>query len=126
VAHDPTLPRSPASHLETVRTRWIAAVLYIVLVGAFAAGVWASYRAMYPGQGLYRMTGVFQVRWDDRTILVNHEEVPGLMSEMGAMSLVVESKELLDEAGLRPGDRVRLIVRQLPDRLVVTEIRKLP
>jgi Cu/Ag efflux protein CusF len=58
-------------------------------------------------------------------ILVRHDSVPGLMREMRSMAFFAESKELLDRAGLQPGDRVRFTVRQLPDKLLVVEIRKL-
>jgi hypothetical protein len=97
-----------------------------VLVGAFAAGVWASYRAAFPGRDLYRVDGVLQAHYGDRHILIRHETVPGLMDEMELMSLDVESPDLLDRAALSPGDRVRLTVRQRPGRLVVTEIQRLP
>lgn len=106
--------------------RWLVAALYLALLGAFAAGVWASYRAAFPGAGLYRVTGVLEARYGDTRILIRHETVPGLMEEMDLMSLDVEFRELLDAADLRRGDRIRLTVRQLPDRLLVTEIRKLP
>ncbi len=71
------------------------------------------------------MTGVFEQRWGETMILVRHDSVPGLMREMRSMAVFTESKELLDRAALRPGDRVRLTVRQLPDKLLVVEIRKL-
>ena len=57
-------------------------------------------------------------------ILVKHDAVPGLMDEMSAMSFIAESKELLDRANLAPGDRVRFTIRQLPDKLLVVEIKK--
>lgn len=60
-------------------------------------------------------------------ILVKHDAVAGLMDEMGSMALFADSRELLDAADLRPGDRLRLTVRQdAPDRLAVVEIVKLP
>jgi hypothetical protein len=46
------------------------------------------------------------------------------MQEMGSMALFAESREMLDRAELRPGERVRLTVRQLPDRLLIVEIQK--
>lgn len=58
-------------------------------------------------------------------ILVRHEAVPGLMDEMSSMAFFVESKELLDRADLKPGDRVRFTIRQVPDRLLVVEIQKI-
>lgn len=71
------------------------------------------------------MTGVFEDRGGETMILVRHDAVPGLMEEMSAMALFAESKELLDRAALRRGDRVRFTVRPLPDKLLVIEIRKL-
>ena len=109
-----------------MRQRWLAVLCYMVLVGAFAASVWASYRAAFPGRGLYRVVGSFQARYGDTRILIRHESVPGLMDEMDLMSLDVESPGVLEGAALRAGDRVRVTVRQLPGRLVVTEIQKLP
>ena len=41
------------------------------------------------------------------------------------MAFYAETKDLLDRAGLARGDRVRLTVRQLPDRYLVVEIRKI-
>ena len=47
------------------------------------------------------------------------------MDEMSKMAFYAETTEMLDGAGLRRGDRVRLTVRQLPDRYLVVEIRKI-
>ena len=109
-----------------MRQRWLAVLCYLVLVGAFAASVWASYRAAFPERGLYRVVGSFQARDGDRRILIRHESVPGLMDEMDLMSLDVESTAVLEGTALRAGDRVRVTVRQLPGRLVVTDVQKLP
>jgi len=105
--------------------RWVTPALFIVLLAGFAAGIWGSYRELFPGKGLYRITGVFDKRWGETMILVKHDAVAGLMEEMSAMAFLVESKELLDRAALHPGDRVRFTVRQLPDKLLVVEIRKI-
>ena len=91
----------------------------------FAAGIWGTYRQIFPARGLYRVTGVFVSRWGERMVLVKHDAVPGLMDEMNSMSFIAESKELLDRANLAPGDRVRFTIRQLPDALVIVEIKKL-
>jgi len=100
-------------------------VFFVVLLAAFAAGIWGSYRAVFPARGLYRVTGIFQGRASATLILVRHEAVPGLMEEMSSMAFFVESKDLLDRADLRPGDRVRFTIRQVPDRLLVVEIQKI-
>ena len=59
-------------------------------------------------------------------ILVRHEPVTAL--GMGAMELmaVSASPTLLDPAAPKPGDRVRLAVRQEDDRVVLIRIEKLP
>ena len=106
------------------RVRWAVPVLFVLLLAAFAAGIWGSYRESFPARGLYRVSGVFETRWGETMILVRHEAVPGLMQEMGSMALFAESQEMLDRAALRPGDRVRFTVRQLPDKLLIVEIRK--
>lgn len=80
---------------------------------------------MFPGKGLYRVTGVFESRAGETMILVKHDVVPGLMEEMTSMALFVESRELLDRAALKPGDRVRFTIHQEPDRLLVVEIQKI-
>ena len=105
--------------------RWVAPLLFAVLLTGFAAGIWGSYRAVFPAKGLYRVTGVFQSRAGDTMILVRHDAVSGLMDEMASMAFFVESKDLLDRAALKPGDRVRFTIRQVPDRLLVVEIQKI-
>ena len=109
------MPRAP---------RWAVPCLVCVLLAAFAAALWGSYRAAFPAKGLYRVVGVFQERAGDTLFLVGHDPVPGLMDQMGSMAFFAESKDLLDRARLRPGDPVRLTIRQTPDRLLVVEIRK--
>lgn len=91
----------------------------------FAAGIWGSYRAAFPGRGLYRVTGVFEARGPDTLMLVKHDAVPGFMDEMQSMALYAETPGLLESAELRRGDRVRLTVRQEKDRLVAVEIQKI-
>ena len=104
---------------------WAVPLVFVLLVAGFAAGIWGSYREVYPGQGLFRITGVFEGREGDTLILVSHDAAPGVMDEMSKMAFYADTKELLDGAGLRRGDRVRLTVRQLPDRYLVVEIRKI-
>ena len=105
--------------------RWAAPLLFVLLLGGFAAGIWGSYRAVYPGRELFRVTGVFEGRGGDTLILVTHDAAPGVMDEMSKMAFYAATKEMLDGPVLRRGDRVRLTVRQLPDRYLVVEIRKI-
>ena len=99
--------------------------MFLLLVAAFAAGIRGSYRDVFPAKGLYRATGVFESRGGETMILVKHDAVAGLMDEMSKMAFLAESKELLDRAALRAGDRVRFTIRQLPDTLLVVEIQKI-
>ena len=105
--------------------RWAVPLVFVSLLAGFAAGIWGSYRDVYPGRGLFRVTGVFEGRGSDTLLLVSHDAAPGVMDEMSKMAFYAETKEMLDGAGLRRGDRVRLTVRQLPDRYLVVEIRKI-
>jgi len=70
------------------------------------------------------VTGIFEGRGPDALMLVKHDAVPGFMDQMQSMALYAETPALLDAADLRPGDRVRLTVRQERDRLVAVEIQK--
>jgi hypothetical protein len=109
-------------------TRWAAPLLFSVLLAGFGAGIWGSYRAIFPAKGLHRVTGIFQRRAGDALILVRHDAVAGLMEEMPSMAFFSDSREFLDAADLHPGERIRLTVRQVPgepDKLVVVEIVKI-
>lgn len=101
-------------------------MLFVVLLATFAAGIWSTYRANFPGKGLYRATGIYEGRSGETMILVKHDAVSGLMEEMNAMAFSVESSALLDRAALRPGDHIRFTIHQRPDKLVVVEIQKMP
>jgi hypothetical protein len=104
----------------------VPVALFVVLLLGFALGIWGTYRAVYPEKGVHRLTAVFQSRAGDSAMLVGHEAVPVLsMGSMELMAFDVESKVLLDQAPLKPGDRVRLTIRQTPDRLLVIKIDKL-
>lgn len=107
------------------RGRWKVWVLFLVLLAGLAVGIWGTLRAVMPEKGVYRVTGVFKERWGETMILVQHDPVPGLMETMEFMSFFVESKELLDSAKLSKGDRVRFLIKQIPDKLLVVKIEKL-
>ena len=104
---------------------WVAPVLFILLLAAFATGIWGVYRAAFPGQGLHRVSGVYENRFTDLMISVRHERIPGVMDEMNSMVFMAESKELIDRAKLIPGDRVRLTVRTTANRLLLVDIQKI-
>ena len=118
-------PASTARGKGRVRS-WYVPVLYVVLILAFGAGLWGSYRGVFPGKGLHRVNGVFVARMGEQMILVRHEPVPGVMDEMQSMLFYAESRDLLDRANLVSGDHVRFTLRQTPDHLLVVEIHRLP
>jgi hypothetical protein len=99
--------------------------LFLLLLAGFAAGIWGTYRAAFPGPGLYRVTGIFETRGGPTLLLVRHDKVPGFMDEMESMAIFAESSALLDAADLHRGDRVRATVRQEPGRVVAVEIQKI-
>ena len=47
------------------------------------------------------------------------------MDPMSSMALFAESRELLDRADLRPGDRVRFTLRQRSDQLLIVDVQKI-
>jgi hypothetical protein len=93
-----------------------------VLLAAFAAGIWGT--IIRPPA--YELRGtVVAVRAPD-LLLVRHEAVSALgMSAMELMA-VSASPALLEPVAPKPGDRVRLAVRQHGDQLVLIRIEKLP
>lgn len=57
-------------------------------------------------------------------ILVRHEAISGLgMRAMELMTVYADPAQL-DAVAIRPGDRVRLAVRQRDDRVVLVRIEK--
>ena len=88
---------------------------------ALALGLWGT--VIRPPA--YEVRGVLVTRASPDTILVRHEAVTTL--GMGAMELmaVVGDPRLLDRAGVRPGDSVRLAVKPDGDQLRLLRIEKL-
>lgn len=94
----------------------------MALLAAFAAGIWGT--VIRPPA--YEVRGTVVGRPSADMLLVRHEAVSGLgMSAMELMA-VSASPALLDPAAPKPGDRVKLAVRQQNDQLVLIRIEKLP
>jgi Cu/Ag efflux protein CusF len=92
----------------------------VVLLAAFAAGIWGT--ILRPAA--HEVRGTLAARPAANLILVNHEPVAGLgMAAMELMAVFAEPA-LLDAAGVKPGDRVRLAVRLDGDRLVLLRVEK--
>ena len=89
---------------------------------AFAAALWGTIIS----PRAYEVRGEVIARPAPDLLLVRHEAIAAL--GMKAMELMAVSAEpaQLDTAAVRPGDHVRLAVRQLDDRLVLIRIDKEP
>ena len=104
----------------TARARWGLSLLFAGLLIAFAAGLWGT--ILRPAA--YEVQGEFVVRATPDLILVRHETVAVLgMSAMEQMAVSVAPAQV-DALGLKPGDRLRLAVRQEDDRLVLLRIER--
>jgi Cu/Ag efflux protein CusF len=93
-----------------------------VLLAAFAAGIWGT--VIRPAA--YEVRGTVVARPAPDMLLVRHDPVSALgMSAMELMAISA-SPALLDPVGPKPGDRVKLAVRQRDDQLVLIRIERLP
>jgi Cu/Ag efflux protein CusF len=57
-------------------------------------------------------------------IVIQHEAIAGLMDEAMAMPFLVASTSLFE--GLKAGDRITFVLREVPDALLVVSIERLP
>lgn len=93
-----------------------------MLLALLGAGVWGT--VVRPAA--YEVRGEFVARPSPDTILVRHDSIGALgMSAMDMMAVTAEPR-LIDDSGVRPGDRVRLAVRRRGDDLVLLRIERLP
>ena len=93
-----------------------------MLLAAFAAGIWGT--IIRPPA--YEVRGTIVARPAPDMLLVRHEAVSALgMSAMELMA-VSASPALLEPVAPKPGDQVRLAVRQHDNQLVLIRIEKLP
>ncbi len=74
----------------------------------------------------YEVRGQVVARPTADMLLVRHEAVAALGMEAMELMAVFAEPALLDASGARPGDRVRLAVRQADDRLLLVRIERLP
>jgi Cu/Ag efflux protein CusF len=101
------------------RVRALLVVVFVALVGAFAAGLWGTVLrpAAFEVQGEFVATAA-------GVILVRHRPIAAL--GMGAMETMAVLATAEQTAGLdlKPGDHVRLAVRPRGDDLVLVWIKK--
>lgn len=91
------------------------------MLAALAVGIWGT--VVRPPA--YEVRGDVVARPSANLILVRHAAVPGLgMAPMELMAVFADPG-LLDGAGVGPGARVRLAVRQQDDRIVLLRVEVL-
>jgi len=114
------LSRSPSPR-ASARARWTLWALFVVLLLAFAAGIWGT--VLRPPA--YEVKGEVVARAGPALLIVRHEAVSAL--GMAAMELMTVEGEpaIFDATPLVAGDRVRLAVRADGDRVRVVWIEKL-
>lgn len=111
---------SPRSRSRRASARRLVIVLFVVLVGLFAAGLWGT--VVRPAA--FEVRGEVVARAAPDLLLVRHQPVSAL--GMGAMEMMAVrgSAATLDAARVAPGDRVRLAVRQDGDEVALVWIEK--
>lgn len=92
------------------------------MLAAFAAGIWGT--VIRPAA--YEVRGTIVARPAPDMLLVRHDPVAALGMNAMELMAISASPALLDPVGPRPGDRVKLAVRQRNDQLVLIRIEKLP
>src|SRR6266850_3392242 len=114
--------RTARTEILAFASRARVALLFVVLLAAFAVGIWGT--VLRPAA--YEVRGVLVARPAPDLIVVRHEPIAGL--GMGAMELMTVSAEpaLLDPVAPKAGDRLKLAVRQRDDRLMLLRIERLP
>lgn len=96
--------------------------MFIALVAAFAVALWAT--VVRPPA--YEVRGELVARPAANLILVRHDAAPALgMASMELMA-VFSDPALLDAAGVKQGDRVRLAVRRQGEDVTLLRVEKLP
>ena len=116
----PSTTRRCARLRGQARARGLLIALFVVLVVAFAAGLWGT--VLRPAA--YEVQGEVLKRAAPDLLLVRHEAISGLgMSAMETMAVTVTPDQLapLDP---QPGDRVRLAVRPVGGDLVLVWIKR--
>jgi hypothetical protein len=112
---------NPRSLSRRASARRLVVVLFVVLVGLFAAGLWGT--VVRPAA--YEVRGEVVARAAPDLLLIRHQPVSGL--GMGAMEMMAVrgAPATLDAARVTSGDRVRLAVRQDGDDVSLVWIERL-
>ena len=96
--------------------------MFVVLLAGFAVGIWGT--VLRPPA--YEVRGTLVARPAPTMLIVRHDEIPAL--GMRAMELMTVQAEpsIVDRAGVEPGARVRLGVRQRDNDLTLLWIERAP
>jgi hypothetical protein len=97
------------------RARRLLVVLFLVLLIAFAVGLWGT--VVRPPA--YEVRGEVVARAAPDLLLIRHQAVTALGMGPMEMMAVRASPAALDAAPISPGARVRLAVRQQGDEIVL-------
>jgi hypothetical protein len=101
--------------------RWLLAGLFVALLVAFAVALWGT--IVRPPA--YEVRGVLIARPTPELIIVRHEAIGALgMAPMETMAVHGEAR-MIDFAGIRPGDPLRLAVKARDGELVLLRVQKL-
>ncbi len=100
--------------------RWWVGALFAVLVVALGVGLWGT--VVHPPA--YEVRGVLVARVAPGMILVRHDAVAGLGMDRMELMAVIADPDLLDRAGVKPGDAVRLAVKPHGDDVRLLRIEK--
>ena len=71
------------------------------------------------------MRGTIVARPAANLLIVRHDEIPALGMRAMDLMTVVTDPTIVDQAGVKPGERVRLAVRQRDNDLVLLRIERL-
>jgi hypothetical protein len=104
------------------RSRLGLALVFTVLLAAFAAGIWGT--LLRPAA--YEVRGTLIARPAANLLLVRHDEIPGLGMRSMELMAIFADPALLERAGVLPGQRVRMAVRARNDELQLVWIERLP
>lgn len=96
--------------------------MFVVLLAGFAVGIWGT--LLRPAA--YEVRGTIVSRPATNLLIVRHDEIPGLgMRAMDLMTIFADPATI-DRAGVKPGERVRLGVRQRDNDLVLLWVERAP
>ncbi len=109
-------PRAPR---QTSSGPWLVVAALLLVLGS---GVLGLLGLLTPAKGTWRAVGVVE-EVGQSFVVIRHETIPGLM-EGHSMDFFLESKTLLD--GVKPGDRVRFLLKSTPNALLVVRLEKRP